>query len=213
MPETIIYEGPVKVYTAKPDGTPLTYTPQKGPNAGKVQPFAKLSFPYNGQTIYLADFTNGVANILTDTPCKVAFEQEFLPPADAFTPAQPKMYNNQPQYMLKGIQPLGGTQAQATAQAQPQAQAQGNAYNPEKGLYQTAVNASATINAALIGLGVLADPLDFDTIGKVLTDADRIHKYLLTGKTDELDQALATAKASLGDEDIPFGDGPPPEDY
>ncbi len=208
MADTIIYEGPVKLYTTNRDGSPLTYTPKKGNNAGIPQPYTKVAFSPDGSssTIYLADFTYMTAAIADNAVCQVAYEQVYLPAADAFSPPQPKLYNGEPQYKLTGIrqlqQPQLGTQTPARQAEEPRI---------TTSVLQTCVNAGVALTSAMIAAGAF-DASSADVVGMALESAERVRHYFETGSTNELDAALAQPPAQAKpeepeeepDDDIPF---------
>lgn len=195
----LIYEGPVTIKSTDKDGNPLTI--KSGQNAGK--PWYRVSFKVGEDWINLADFAGKAGGIADGTVCKVAYSAKL----DEF--GEQTEYNGRPEWKLEGIKSTG--QAPLSQGAAP-AQQNGKSYDPGLGAYQTALNVSATVYAALIESGAV-NAQGVDVVQVVIDNADRFHQYLVTGKTNELDQALEQAKAGLGgeeldddlDDDIPFG--------
>jgi len=176
-----VYEGLVSVYDKKADGTLLTI----GKGDRKGEPYYKISFKVNGEYVNLMDFqgvTGGQQGMF-----RVEYYQKFDPKT-----GQPELYNDKPQYNLESIMPLG---APATPQngafSNPATPTPAKApYNSELGAFQTALNGSVAIEAALITAKVAKE----FNLSTVLDRAADFHRYLTTGETDELDQFLATGK-------------------
>jgi hypothetical protein len=78
-------------------------------------------------------------------------------------------------------------------------------YNSELGAFQTALNGSVAIEAALITAKVAKE----FNLSTVLDRAADFHRYLTTGKTDELDQFLSAAKEKMEAVEMPGPDAAP----
>ena len=174
MAEHIIYEGKVNIRDKDKDGKP--YTIKTGKSAGNN--YCLLSFKVDGEWVNLADFSGKADDIADGQECKVAYSQRF----DEF--GDPALYNGKPQYNLEAIKAIGEVRS-ATRSDSPKGD-----YNAGLGAYQTALNCATQLHAAIIGQHF--DP-DLDIEEFILTTAEHFHEYLVTGKADPLDQALAHA--------------------
>lgn len=120
---TEIFEGPVRVFTANKDGQP--YVIKNGKRAG--QHYCRVSFDHNGETLYLADFSNDAAE-WDGLVCKVAYSVKV----DDFN--EPILYNGNKQWNLDAIKPLEATNtARGGANpATPAAQSGVSAQSPDE---------------------------------------------------------------------------------
>ena len=183
MAEHIIYEGKVNIRDKDKDGKP--YTIKTGKSAGNN--YCLLSFKVDGEWVNLADFSGKADDIADGQECKVAYSQRF----DEF--GDPALYNGKPQYNLEAIKAIGEVRS-ATRSDSPKGD-----YNAGLGAYQTALNCATQITSALVAAGKYLDvavegmPGLADVTTDILERAEHFHEYLVTGKADPLDQALAHA--------------------
>jgi hypothetical protein len=204
MPENLIFEGPIRIYTQNKDGIPFVI--KSGANAGK--PYRRISFTTpEGQTIYLADFASRSSEVPDGGTAKVAYSVKL----DGF--GEPELYNGNVQYNLEAVKGTGAPQSPQnvlpTAQATPTPK---EPYNAGLGAYQTALNGSVAIEAALIA----AQAIKEFSMDNVLERAEGFHSYLTTGKTNELDAALDIGKkagmVAEADPEMPGPDAPAEEE-
>jgi hypothetical protein len=200
----LIYEGPVKVYTADKDGNP--YTIKNGPSAGKA--FARLSFKGDeGDYVYLADFGNEAVNagIGDGDLVKIAYSVRI----DDF--GEPELYNGKKQYNLEAIK-ASGEPKQNGSKSEP-----ARSYDPGLGAYQTALNCATQVECALLTLGHYTDKETPTTPGiesvtrEILDRAEEFHGYLVTGKTEPFDMVMEKTKTDLNatEEQTVIGDDNP----
>jgi hypothetical protein len=179
-----IYEGQVKVYDKKADGSTLIIG--KGDRQG--EPYYKLSFKVGDAWVNLMDFdgvTGGSAGAY-----HVEFYQKFHPNGD------PDLYNDKPQYQLDSIWALGNAPAtQQAHSAAPVAQVGDDAKTRDI-RRAVALKAATELTAAM--LPHLTDTVSFAYLDRVLADADRMYAWLETGTV------LDVIEDDDTDEDIPF---------
>jgi len=196
------YNGPVRVYDKKADGTKLVI----GKGDRKGEPYYKVSFQVDGEWVNLMDFegiTNGVSG-----EYQVTYYQKYQPNGE------PELFNDKPQYQLESITPLGGAQ---TGQNAPSTTSVGS--TPSKAPFdaglsakQTSANDATQIVVAAIAKQGLTVEVDFELS---LFDFwfDHIHDKLTSLTDDALMKALDATPADADDrpeqgdpddEDIPF---------
>ena len=196
------YNGPVRVYDKKADGTPLVI----GKGDRKGEPYYKVSFQVDGEWVNLMDFegvTNGVSG-----EYQITYYQKFQPNGD------PELYNDKPQYQLESI--IG---AQTPQNAAPTT---GGGSSPQKAPFdaglsakQTSANDATQIVVAVIAKQGLTVEVDFelslfdfwfDHIHDKLTSLtdDALMKALDATPADADDRPNQNEKTDPGDTDIPF---------
>jgi len=193
MSENLVYEGPIRIYTANKEGKPYSYVP-KHSSDGVAVPFSRISFTTSeGQTIYLADFSNHSREVGDGGTAKVAYSVKL----DAFN--QPELYNNAKQYQLEAIQATGATQMAQNSHPSTQGSIAPapSSFEQEKNesiRRQTCIKAAAVQYGAYLGANK-GSKWDFVEFERIFEGTHAV----LDGK-NELDQALDNAKKTLVDE-------------
>lgn len=191
-----IYEGQVRVFTANKAGDPFVI--KNGKRAG--QPYCRISFAFNGDTLYLPDFSNDSAGY-DGSVCKVAFSQKV----DAF--GEPELYNGNVQWQLDAIKLVEGQRAANPASPQGQGtptpnQPSGGGFDPNLSRRQTAANDATRIIAA-IGRSMGVDEMfSAWTVWAEHIDAWLIGQSIVQAVIEKLDAV------EEDDDDIPFLSGP-----
>jgi hypothetical protein len=206
VPDNLIFEGPIRIYTQNKDGIPFVI--KSGANAGK--PYRRISFTTpEGQTIYLADFASRSAEVPDGGTAKVAYSVKL----DGF--GEPELYNGNVQYNLEAVKGTGAPQSPQNAL--PTAQQGHGSPTPhfeqdrnESIRAQTTLKAAAEMYAACLGANK-ALKWEFEEFERIYTGT----KAILDGK-NELDVALDSAKAAgmvtEADPELPGPDAPAEEE-
>jgi len=188
-----VYDGPIKVYDKKADGTPLVIG--KGDRIG--EPYYKVSFQVDGGWVNLMDFegiTDGVSG-----DYHVEYYQKFN------QKGEPELYNDKPQYQLESIIPAGGPRMVAPGGWSPP-----SIDRDESIRSQTSLKVAGAIYSSILGASEkpLFDDLTFRAIyTSVKATLDDASALLLLKQALDATPADADDRPEQGDpddEDIPF---------
>jgi len=196
------YQGHVKVYDKKADGSALII----GKGDRKGEPYYKLSFKVDGEYVNLMDF-EGVTGGSSGSYI-VEYYQKFLPNGE------PDLYNDKPQYQMVDIVPMGG--AQTALPAIPSMSPPPSTQRDIDIRRAVALKAAVEEVSALVpAITATLDVASFDIVGRILGDATRLYAWLETGidrgDAEELDQMLAKAKQVFNEPPLGFDDKPDPD--